>query len=414
MDHPTRSSMRRPRRRFLLVLAVVATACASAGGFDPGTPRPQRDWRSLVGCYREGDWHFALDSIPFVGVFADEEGARIARSSVGDGRVETLWRMTAPDSVRLRFEHGMYGHIYRFAVRGDTLAGLVTTSTDIVLPRKPKPERVRAVRAPCPPAAAFSSPLPDSATAATLYGYTAARPTEAQLAADPWGAVAPFRAWLAAHPEALAKWRMRYNARTVFWRAANSDVRTNARELVGTYRLEVERTGGPTHVFYGRTEIRPRHALRTTDTAAVFLQQPPGYRLRFTLARDSSSLPRPGPGRRHRDAYGGNGPDNGWIDVRLPAIDSADGTRRFRAFVPLVNFAWSFRGDDRELYDWDHEWRRGHYREDAINAFAEFVLWPDGRVTFTQREELTPGRVVTLRGERVSGAAWECSGDQCD
>jgi hypothetical protein len=41
------------------------------------------------------------------------------------------------------------------------------------------------------------------------------------------------------------------------------------------------------------------------------------------------------------------------------------------------------------------------------------VLWPDGRVTFTQREEFAPDRVVTLRGERISTDAWECSHDPC-
>ena len=62
---------------------------------------------------------------------------------------------------------------------------------------------------------------------------------------------------------------------------------------------------------------------------------------------------------------------------------------------------------------WDDEWYGRHYRERAPNQFAEFVLWPDGRVTFTQRQEPAPDRVITIRGERVSGVAWECSGRSC-
>ena len=405
--------MRIRLRRHLPALAVFAAACASAGESEPRTPGPERDWRSLVGCYREGDWVFALDSVPFVGIFSHEERARIARSShAWDSRYETYWRAISPDSVKLVLNDGLHGRVHRLVARGDTLVGRSYLRTDIVLPRAPKPERVRAVREPCPPAAAFSRPLPDSAAQTVLFGYFAVRPTDAELEADPWRAVAPLRAWLQAHPDAAAEWRMRTSARVLFERAATLDVRANARELVGTYRLEVERTGGPTHVFYGRTEVRPRYALRG-DTAAPFIERPPGYHLRFTLALDSASLPRPGPGRRHRNAYGGNDTDNSHIDVRLPAVAAADGTRRFRGSVLLVNFGSAFHGRDPELTTWEHDWFHVHFHDMSIDDVAEIVLWPDGRVTFTQREEAAPGRVVTLRGERISGAAWECSGYDC-
>ena len=94
--------MRIRLRRHLPALAVFAAACASAGESEPRTPGPERDWRSLVGCYREGDWVFALDSVPFVGIFSHEERARIARSShAWDSRYETYWRAISPDSVKM-------------------------------------------------------------------------------------------------------------------------------------------------------------------------------------------------------------------------------------------------------------------------------------------------------------------------
>jgi hypothetical protein len=204
---------------------------------------------------------------------------------------------------------------------------------------------------------------------------------------------------------------MTYNARSLFERAASLDVRANNLELTGTYRLEVERTGGPTHVFYGRTEARPWIAERH-DTRAWRVERPTGYLLRFVLSRDSSSLPVPGPAPRRRDRHG-NGADNSEIAVHLPGTDAPGGTRRFTASVMLVNFIGAFHDVDRSLSSWESAWFDGHFRSDGFYDVAEFVLWPDGRVTLTQREELAPGQVVTLRGERISRDTWECSGEEC-
>jgi hypothetical protein len=79
----------------------------------------------------------------------------------------------------------------------------------------------------------------------------------------------------------------------------------------------------------------------------------------------------------------------------------------------LVNFAYAFNDADPELRRWDHEWSGTIHREEAFAAPAELVLWPDGRVTFIQREELAPDRVITLRGERISRDAWTCPDWQC-
>ncbi len=398
----------------LLRIASLLIALSPAAASAQQRADAPLDWRALVGCYRQGDWRFALDSIPFVGVHNIEPESRLLRSSHDwDERYETYWRVIAPDSVKLVLDDGLHGVRYHLAVRGDTLTGREQTVTDIVI-RIPV-RKFTAVREPCPPASAFPSPRLDSATVADWSAYGALLPADERLATDPWRAVAPAAGWLRAHPDAMRAWSIRWNARVLFQRAADADVRANARELVGTYRLEVERSGGTTQVFYGRTEIRTRFALRPPDTAMVIQERPTGYQLRFTLSRDSSRLPRPGRGIKHRDAFGASyDASNSTIDVRFPGTVDADGTRRFRGYVMLVNFASAFRDADPEISRWDYEWYRQNYRRDAgVNEHAEIVLSPDGRVSFTQREEVGPGRVLTLRGERVSGVAWECTGYQC-
>ena len=404
--------MRRPRPLALLAFAACCAAAPAVPG--PAAAQTRGDWRALVGCYRMGDWHFALDSVPHVGVHADEDEARLARSSNSyHDRLEKMWRMPAPDSVRLRVEHGLYGSTWHLAVRGDALEGVVTHTSDIVPPpgsERRRPEPVRAVREPCLADEAYSNPPPDSAALAALYGYAANRPTRAQLEADPVGSVVNLRAWLAAHPEALQRHDIKYNSRSLFQRAASIHVGATALDLTGTYRLSVAREGGPAYLFYGRTEAHPWRAERH-DTLAWRYERPTGYQLRFSLSRDSSTLPAPGPGHQHRDAYGGHGPGNSEIFVRVPPVEAPDRARRFAGSVMLVNFARVFR--DSLLTDWDHTWYQRHADNMTLPPVGEFVLWPDGRVTFTQREEVGPGQVIVLRGERISHLTWECAETGC-
>ncbi len=406
--------MRVSHRHLLLILVAASIPAACVARPRPAPAGEPVHWRSLVGCYRTADRQFSLDSVPFLAIFSIEEGSRLIRSEDPWWwrGLDAYWRMSAPDSVKLVWADGLHAGYLRFSVRGDSLVGVEDGHTDMP-PYRFRPRRVVAVREPCPANASMSPARPDPAREALLSGYFAALPADAQMKADPWAAVAPLHAWLAAHPEVRTDSHFRHNARAMFNRASTLSVRADARELVGTYRLEIERTGGPTHVIYGRTEIQPQHALRSEDTSAVALDQAPGYRLRFTLAGDSSALPVPGPGRRHRQPLGGNTAANSHIDVRLPAAVEADGTRRLRAYVLLVNFGYYFRNTDRTLYEWNYEWFKRHWDTDGPNIYAEFAVSPNGRVTFTQRQVLAPDSVVTLRGERISGDAWQCVKEGC-
>lgn len=405
----------RSDRNLLLLIVVAGISSASSASGQVLTPAHEPAWwRTAAGCYAAGDKRFLLDSVPYLAIHSIEEGSRLARSTdpYWQRGYDTYWRIIGADSVKLAWDGGLYGGSVLFKVHGDSLVGTERHFTDIAGVRD-RPRRVVAVREPCSAETSYHPARPDSARAALLFGYGAALPTDAQLDADPWGAVAPLSAWLDAHPEVLTDFHFRVHARVMFQQAARIDVRNAHPELAGTYRLEIERTGGPTHRFYGRTEIRPQFALRAADTAAVVLDQPPGYRLRLTLSGDSTSLPRPGPGRRHRNPYGGNTAANSHLDVRLPAGTDADGTRRFRGYVMMVNFRRFFRTHDPALSEWEYEWFRRSHDHDGPNVFAEIVVSPDGRVTFTQRQELDPDRVITIRGERISGDAWQCVQEGC-
>lgn len=194
--------------------------------------------------------------------------------------------------------------------------------------------------------------------------------------------------------------------------AASAELRSQPSELAGTYRMKMQRTDGPLLTFYARSGLRPSLALRPTDTTAVFAPQPSGYQLALSLNADSSGLPVPG--GPVRPAYGGHGWDNGYLNVRFPASVDDDGTRRFTGYVLTLNFSGWFHRQDPALSDeWEIPLFRRYLEQEEQWFPAEIVVAPDGRVTITQRMELAPGRVLTVRGERISTTSWECDKGEC-
>lgn len=249
-------------------------------------------------------------------------------------------------------------------------------------------------------------------TAETLFSYYAALPTRATLEQDPWRAVAPLRAWIQANQESAARPPIQWAAAGIMTAAASADVRMRPSELAGTYRMEMQRTDGPVLTFYARSALRPSFALRGADTAAVLAGQTAGYQLALSLHADSSGLPVPG--GPVRPAYGGHGRDNGYLNVGLPAAVAEDGTRRFQGYVLTLNFSGWFHRQDADLHDgWETPLFRRYLQQEQRWMPAEIVVTPDGRVTITQRMELAPGRVLIVRGERISATAWECATDEC-
>jgi hypothetical protein len=241
-----------------------------------------------------------------------------------------------------------------------------------------------------------------------LFGLYATLPSTEQIAADPWGAVAPMRAWLAANPESARDSYMRYVSAGTYHAAAHASVMAVPSPLAGTYRIEVSATGGSVHVVYARTELVPRAALFPADTTpSVFPESASGYSLRAEFRREITELPTPRPGARTRfgrRVAGASLYDQ--MEVWLPGETSADGSRRFRGHLGLWNVTRVLFPDDRELGELIHDWSRRETSNMRVqNPVGEIVLRPDGGVEWTQVMELAPGRAVTLRATRVSDEA---------
>lgn len=239
-----------------------------------------------------------------------------------------------------------------------------------------------------------------------LFAYYSTLPTYGQLRADPRGAVAPMRAWLAANPAEAARPQISWSVRSIQRLAGTFAIQAEPSPLAGTYRFEVSRTGGPTHVFYGRTARRPTDALPDADTgAADFFAPAPGYRIEIYFHAAPPGLPAPDASRRRLEAFADEGA--GHVTVRLPGAQGSGGTRRFLAWTDPVRFTRMFFAEDRVLDKWATElYVNTGFGEGFPAEPAEVVLWPDGRVAWKQVMRIR-GQVVTFRGERISDVAWE-------
>lgn len=247
-----------------------------------------------------------------------------------------------------------------------------------------------------------------------LFGYYATLPTWQQLIADPWRAIEPMRGWMEANPVLVRRHPIRYSVESVSLEAAHASVQAAPSPLAGTYRVEVSRTGGPTHVAYVRTELVPRSALFASDTLIPLLPTAAeGYVLRTSSRRGASQLPslRPRPLTRLWRRITGTPPVDE-MEVWLPAEEATDGSQRFRGHLSLWNSAWSLFPDDPELRRWIGEWSRRETRNMHVqNPPGEIVLRPDGSVEWTEVLQLAPGQAVTMRATRISDTALETSPD---
>jgi hypothetical protein len=250
-----------------------------------------------------------------------------------------------------------------------------------------------------------------ASTVEERFGLYATLPTVDALAADPWRAIAPMRAWLTANPAGASAEQNRYVSNGIYRHAANRSVRARPSPLAGTYRIEVSRTGGPAHVVYGRTMEIPSDALFLSDTPhPVFPEGAAGYRLEIFFSRDASGLPPPRPGRLtrwwRRVAGGDRGGRGDQMEVWLPGRQEADGTRRFRGHLGLWNVTHALFPDDPEFRTMIDAWSRREFDNMRMpNARGEAIAHPDGSVEWREVLDVAPGQAVTIRATRVSGVA---------
>lgn len=144
--------MRRLETAVLLGMALGAGGCGrvASPGPVPGGGTGAVEWRSLVGCWRMGDWRFAFDSVPVTPRhWRGRDDARQARTGPEvNPRFDEFWRVAPGDTVEFVMDNGLFGNRYLFVARGDSLVGLRHAISDAAGP-PPPPQRAAAVRAPC-------------------------------------------------------------------------------------------------------------------------------------------------------------------------------------------------------------------------------------------------------------------------
>jgi hypothetical protein len=220
--------------------------------------------------------------------------------------------------------------------------------------------------------------------------------------ADPGAARRPLLDWARAHP-VLAR---RYPA-SVLIREASAELRAERLKeihlpLAGTYRFTVSVDGGAPRTFYARTRATPGGEWAP---GADFENQPVldepfrGYLLWLegTVAADSFAAGSAGGG--DEVARGG------WLSVLAEPDAGPGGAWLWRGTIELHLVSRQFPGDPvfGGLGDaaFERYYRRSRARE-PDELHARLLVHRDGSVSVEQVSRLDDGRVVEIRGERVS------------
>jgi hypothetical protein len=62
----------------------------------------------------------------------------------------SFWQPSAPSSIRLEWRNGFYGPVFDLDIRGDSLIGSLTQTTDVISWDPPVRQAARAARVRCP------------------------------------------------------------------------------------------------------------------------------------------------------------------------------------------------------------------------------------------------------------------------
>jgi hypothetical protein len=228
------------------------------------------------------------------------------------------------------------------------------------------------------------------------------------------------RAWLASRPALASKYpASALLAEADGWVAsAEAQVelerlRMTRPPLAGTYRLEVSVNDGPGRAFFARTRPGPTSAWHArpvpdpdTIRGAERVRRRDGYNLLAATAAEVERLP--------VDCAAGRwmGPE-GYIAVVDDPRALPGGGRLWEGSIELSLVTAQFPADLelRELRNVDSERGYQRYRaRERAETPARFVERSDGSVSVEQVITFEDGRVLTLRGERVSTANFACPG----
>jgi hypothetical protein len=222
--------------------------------------------------------------------------------------------------------------------------------------------------------------------------------------ATPDSAAAPLLRWAQEFPDRAAKEPAAYLIRYVRRRVVEKRYESRESPLAGTYRVIFRTAPHDSLVLFARTERHPTSVIRPRPLGAPVdprAELPPivGHYLLTEVARTIGELPSRRPGFPTRQGY------FAMIDSALAHTDSG---AVFAGSVDLERTAASLAPDSLARMRLEeggrHKWetQRQRFRAGQTGTPGQFVIAPDGRVTFNMviHRDSTP--VLTVQAERVS------------
>ncbi|MDQ3950555.1 MAG: hypothetical protein M3282_09420 [Gemmatimonadota bacterium] len=250
-------------------------------------------------------------------------------------------------------------------------------------------------------------------TPVELFELFQALPIDSMLRRQPEAATEPLRRWAESNPTLAARYPAAEILRQARWGVYHYRTRLTPLPLAGTYRFTVGLSDGQSFSFYARTETVPAGTWEDAQVASEadsldwfrsVTHPPAGYYAEAFAARTERELPRTRTEaeRRHQPYYS-------FQIGASPSDDERGGVQHWRG---AVDFAWealpvlatdsASRARLRELAELT---RQVSNLGDPRALPATFRRSPNGRVEVRQQLRLRDGRVLTIRGVRVSDAA---------
>jgi hypothetical protein len=249
-------------------------------------------------------------------------------------------------------------------------------------------------------------------TAAQLFGLYQALPLDSLLRRHPESATEPLRRWAEANPALATRYPAADILRQVRWAAHHHLIRLTPLPLAGTYRFTVELSDGQHFTFYARTEAAPSSRWEvegrpmppdSVDWPRGPMRPPAGYWAETFVAPTEHELP-----RQRVDAERRQVP---YFSFRIGGSPSGErgGVQSWRGAVDFAGEALPVVATDsaslmrlRELAELA---RQVSSIADPREMPATFERSATGAVEVRQKLRLHDGRLLTIRGVRVSDTA---------
>ncbi|MFN2563975.1 MAG: hypothetical protein ABR499_03035 [Gemmatimonadaceae bacterium] len=241
-----------------------------------------------------------------------------------------------------------------------------------------------------------------------LFGLIHVLPIESALRRQPEAATEPLRRWAQANPTLAARYPAADILRQLRWAVYHSRTRLTPLPLAGTYRFTVSLSDGQSFSFYARTEASPAGTWEDARVASEAdsldwfrgaTRPPPGYYAEAVVTRTEQELPRTRIEAERRQLR---------YSFQIAASPSVErrGVQQWRGAVDFAGEALPVLATDSasraRLSELAERARQVSSLGDPLAAPATFRRFPNGAVEVTQQLRLRDGRLLTIRGVRVS------------